>query len=138
MHKELQNFQRKVRSKNFEQKICLVLVTNDVGEIEMYNIKSAKRIYTFDILQKKVISSLIPTPHLHVVGVGTQDGTFQLISLKTNEIILKLNQASPITAVDCRTDVPLVAVGTVDGKISIWDLEHMQLVTQVSREIEIF
>lgn len=97
----------------------------------MYNIKTAKRIYSFDVMAKRIITTIIPTPHLHVIGVGTDDGTFALVSLKTNEVILKLNQACGVTAVDCRTDVPLVAVGTSDGKVSVWDLEHMQLVDQV-------
>ena len=36
-----------------------------------------------------------------------------------------------MTAADCRTDLPVAAIGTDDGKISIWNLEHMQLITQI-------
>ena len=97
----------------------------------MYNIKTGQKIYTFDIMKNKTISIITPTPHLNVIGVGTEEGLFALVNLETNEIVLKVSQAGAITAVDCRTDVPYVAIGTLDGKVSVWDLENIQLVQQV-------
>merc|ERR1739838_376436 len=75
---------------------------------------------------------MVKTPHLHVVGVGSEDGTFRLINLKKDEILLKLNHAKPITALDCQTERPIVACGLSDGSVSVWDLEEMSLITQIS------
>lgn len=108
-----------------------VLVTNDFGEIELFNIKTGKKIYSFDALKGKNITTVLKTPHLHVIGVGLEDGTFSLLNIKKNKILLKLNNANRVTAADCRTDLPVAAIATDDGKISIWNLEHMQLITQI-------
>ena len=64
--------------------------------------------------------------------VGSEDGTFRLINLKKDEILLKLNHAKPITALDCQTERPIVACGLSDGSVSVWDLEEMSLITQIS------
>jgi WD40 repeat protein len=66
-----------------------------------------------------------------VIGVGLEDGTFALLNINNNKILLKLNNANRVTAADCRTDLPVAAIATDDGKISIWNLEHMQLITQI-------
>ena len=63
--------------------------------------------------------------------VGSEDGTFRLINLKKDEVLLKLSHAKPITALDCQTERPVVACGLSDGSISVWDLEEMQLITQI-------
>ena len=65
-------------------------------------------------------------------SVGSEDGTFRLINLKKDEILLKLNHAKPITALDCQTERPIVACGLSDGSVSVWDLEEMSLITQIS------
>ena len=64
--------------------------------------------------------------------MGSEDGTFRLINLKKDEILLKLNHAKPITALDCQTERPIVACGLSDGSVSVWDLEEMSLITQIS------
>ena len=97
----------------------------------MFNIKTTKKIFTFDALLKKRISAVCQTPHLHVIDVGTEDGTFALLSLKSNEIVLKVTQAETVTSAACRSDVPFVALGGTDGKVQVWDLENMQLISQV-------
>ena len=42
----------------------------------MFNIKTGKKIFTFDVFAKKRITCLIATPHLHCVGVAAHDGQF--------------------------------------------------------------
>ena len=62
--------------------------------------------------------------------MGSEDGTFRLINLKKDEVLLKLAHAKPILSADCQTERPIVACGLSDGSVSVWDLEEMQLISQ--------
>jgi len=108
-----------------------VLLSTTSGAILMFNIKTSKRIYTFKAAGESKINVMIKTPHLNVIGVGSEDGTFRLINLKKDEVLLKLAHAKPILSADCQTERPIVACGLSDGSVSVWDLEEMQLISQI-------
>merc|ERR1711892_924414 len=108
-----------------------VLVAAASGAISMFNIKTSKKIFTFNAAGTHRINVMTHTPHLNLIGIGSEDGTFRLVDLKKDEVVLKLNHAKPITALDCQTERPIVACGLSDGSISVWDLEEMSLITQI-------
>ena len=108
-----------------------ILLGSVQGSMQLWNLKTAKQVYTFDGWESP-ITILEQAPAIDVVAVGLASGEIILHNLKFDESIVKFNQEwGPITALCFRTDgAPIMITGSTQGHLAIWDLEKKALLQQ--------
>lgn len=108
-----------------------ILLGSVQGTMQLWNLKTAKQVYTFNGW-KSSITILEQAPAIDVVAVGLASGEIILHNLKFDESIVKFNQEwGPITALCFRTDgAPIMISGSTQGHLAIWDLEKKALLQQ--------
>ncbi|XP_034457404.1 WD repeat-containing protein 36 [Hippoglossus hippoglossus] len=108
-----------------------VLLGSSQGALQLWNIKSSKLLFTFPGWSAGV-TVLQQSPAVDVVGVGTATGRIIIHNIKFDETMMSFTQDwGPITSLSFRTDgPPILASGSPQGHIALWDLERRQLVTQ--------
>jgi U3 small nucleolar RNA-associated protein 21 len=98
----------------------------------LVNIRSTKVVHTFQCLSKTEgrVTSLTQSPAVDTVAVGTDAGTVSLVNLRLDRHLFKVQSSkAAVQSVSFRTDssalqyqIAPMAVGTADGKITVWDL----------------
>uniref|UniRef100_A0A3Q0S2I3 WD repeat domain 36 n=1 Tax=Amphilophus citrinellus TaxID=61819 RepID=A0A3Q0S2I3_AMPCI len=108
-----------------------VLLGSSQGALQLWNIKTSKLLFTFAGWSAGV-TVLQQSPAVDVVGVGTATGRIIIHNIRLDETLMSFMQDwGPITSLAFRTDgPPIVASGSPQGHIALWDLERRQLVTQ--------
>lgn len=108
-----------------------ILVGSSQGSMQLWNLKTAKQVYTFNGWESPV-AVLEQAPAVDVVAVGLASGGIMLHNLKFDETIMKFKQDwGPITALTFRTDgAPIMITGSTHGHLAIWDLEQQVLLLQ--------
>ncbi|VEN56885.1 unnamed protein product [Callosobruchus maculatus] len=109
-----------------------ILFASDKGEMQLWNINSAKMIYSFKSW-KAAICCLEQAPAIDVVAVGLSTGRIILHNLKYDETIMEFQQDwGLVTTISFRTDgPPIMATGSVSGHIVFWDLEERKVSHQL-------
>ncbi|ORZ39490.1 Utp21 specific WD40 associated putative domain-domain-containing protein [Catenaria anguillulae PL171] len=109
-----------------------VLVGSSEGTMQIWNVKTNKLIYEFESIGSAV-TTVVQSPVIDVVAVGTLDGHIHLHNLKSDERIGSYHQETRVTAIAFRTDndMPLMASANQSGDIAIWDLEKRRLIHNV-------
>ncbi|KAI9189913.1 rRNA-processing protein utp21 [Blastocladiella emersonii ATCC 22665] len=109
-----------------------VLVGSSQGTMQIWNIKTGKLIYEFDPLGSAV-TTIVQSPVIDVVAIGTLDGHIHLHNLKLDERIGRYHQEARVTALAFRSDkdASMLASANHQGDIAIWDLAKRRLVHQV-------
>ena len=80
-----------------------ILLGSQSGELQLWNIRTNKLIYTFSGWGSRVMC-LAQSPAVDVVGIGLENGTLLMHNLKFDETIMKFQQEwGPVTAVSFRT-----------------------------------
>lgn len=112
-----------------------ILVADESGQMQLWNIVSKKCIYNFQGWDCP-ISCLVSAPAVDVVAVGLADGRVVLHNLRFDETITTFHDTTgvrggPVQAISFRTGVgvPLMAAGGALGMITVWDLEKRMLHT---------
>lgn len=102
-----------------------VLIGSRQGSLQLWNIKEAKLVYTFQKFESK-ISILESGPAIDIVAVGLVDGTVAILNLKFDKIVMQFKQDwGPVTSISFRTDgQPLMTTGSTNGQIVVWNLEE--------------
>lgn len=108
-----------------------ILVGSDEGALQLWNVHTMKRIYTFKGWGSPV-TSLEQSPAVDVVGVGLGNGKLVLHHLQLDALVMDFQQEqSKVTAVSFRTDsgaqAPLVVSGALTGDIAVWNLQSKKL-----------
>nr|XP_033785021.1 WD repeat-containing protein 36 [Geotrypetes seraphini] len=109
-----------------------ILLGSQQGSLQLWNIKSNKLLYTCQGWGSGV-TALQQAPALDVVAIGLVSGQIIVHNIKFNETLMKFQQDwGPITSVSFRTDGhPVMATGSPDGHIGLWDLEEKKLIGQM-------
>lgn len=109
-----------------------VLFGSDKGQMQLWNLNTAKLIYTFKGW-KSGISCIEQAPALDVVAVGLVDGKIILHNLKFDETIMEFQQDwGLVTSISFRSDEhPIMATGSTCGHIVFWDLEERRVSSQL-------
>lgn len=107
------------------------------GQMELWNINKRSLIYTFQSQvgffkhesgssdNMPAITCLEQSPACDVLGVGFASGHILLINLKLDRVLFSFRQEGGVTSLSFRTDAavfPLLASGSVDGRVHIWNL----------------
>ena len=80
-----------------------VLLGSKQGQLQLWNIRTSKLIYTFTGWGSPVLC-LSQSPAVDVVGVGLENGTVVIHNLKFDESLMKFHQEwGPVTALSFRT-----------------------------------
>lgn len=110
-----------------------ILLGSEQGQMQLWNIKSSRLIYTFAGWSSQV-TVLEQPPALDVMGVGLADGRIVLHNLKYDETVMTFTQhLGPITALSFRTDDhPIMISGSLSGKIVFWDLQGKKVSSELS------
>ena len=111
-----------------------VVVGADTGAIELWNIRSAKRVYAY-ARRSSPVTTISQSPAVDVAAVGLADGTIQILDLRLDHILLTFHQTSRVTSLTFNTDDPRATKGRLaarrallvssgaDGALAVWDLD---------------
>ncbi|XP_014881849.1 WD repeat-containing protein 36 [Poecilia latipinna] len=108
-----------------------VLLGSRQGALQLWNIRTSKLLFTFPGWSAAV-TVLQQSPAVDVVGVGTATGHIIIHNIRLDETLMSFTQDwGPISTLAFRTDgPPIMASGSPQGHIALWDLERQQLVAQ--------
>lgn len=108
-----------------------ILFGSKNGQLQLWNVRVGKLIYNFnETFNNKRINVLKQSTAVDIIAVGVQDGYIYLFNLKKDVIIMKFYQNSDVISISFSTDGSnYMASGSINGNISIWDLNKNQLVT---------
>lgn len=111
-----------------------ILLGSEQGELQLWNINTAKLIYTFKGWDSAV-TCLEQAPAIHVCAIGLTNGKIVLHNLYYDETIMSFTQDwGCVTSISFRTDGnPIMATGSANGNIVFWDLENRQVASQLLR-----
>ena len=111
-----------------------ILFGSEQGQLQIWNIKVVKSIYTFNGWNKPV-TVLEQAPAVDVVAIGLNDGRIILHNLKYDETLFDLVQDwGCITSITFRTDEhPIMATGSMNGHIVFWNLEERKVESQLHK-----
>lgn len=109
-----------------------VLFASEQGQMQLWNIKKMKMIYTFKGWGCAV-SIVEQAPAINVVAVGLVDGRIVLHNLKVDETIFEVVQDwGLVTSISFRSDGhPIMATGSLQGHIVLWNLEQRKVESQI-------
>ncbi|XP_053150733.1 WD repeat-containing protein 36 isoform X2 [Hemicordylus capensis] len=109
-----------------------ILLGSEQGNLQLWNVKSNKLLYTFPRLGAGV-TVLEQAPAVDVVAAGLVSGHIIVYNIKYDEVLMKFQQDwGPVTAISFRTDGhPVMAAGSPIGHIGLWDLEDKKLLGQM-------
>lgn len=108
-----------------------IVLGSEQGTLQLWNIKKAALIYTFQKFESKIIV-LEPAPAIDVIAIGLADGTIILLNLKYDEIVMQFKQDwGSVTSIAFRTDNnPHMITGSTNGHVVIWDLDEKVIFSQ--------
>ncbi|XP_003426057.1 WD repeat-containing protein 36 [Nasonia vitripennis] len=109
-----------------------ILLGSEQGQMQLWNIKLMKMIYTFSGWNFS-ISIIEQAPAVDVVAVGLIDGRIILHNLKVDQTVFELVQDwGVVTSISFRSDGhPIMATGSLQGHIVLWNLEQRKVESQI-------
>ncbi|TGZ53856.1 WD repeat-containing protein 36 [Temnothorax longispinosus] len=98
-----------------------ILLGSEQGQLQLWNIKLSKMVYTFQGWQSRVTATSLNNGHII------------LHNLKYDETIFELVQDwGPVISISFRTDGhPIMATGSLGGQIVFWNLEQRMVESQL-------
>ena len=125
-----------------------VFVGRSDGNVEIYNISTAKLVHTIIAPSSSngSVTAISPATAICVLAVAYADGSLHLFNVDTDEAILSLRTRSgkPVTTIafrgdglgageDGRKDGAMATASIEDGQITLWDLNRGGKVSGVMR-----
>ena len=109
-----------------------ILLGSEQGHLQLWNVKTAKLIYTFPGWSSSV-TAMEQAPAIDVVAIGLANGKIKLHNLKVDETIFELIQDwGLVTSISFRSDEnPIMATGCMAGHIVFWNLEDRKVQSQL-------
>ena len=106
-----------------------IVVGSSQGRLQLWNIKTCKKIYEFKLNFGCGITCIEQSPVVDVVAIGLSDGRIALHNLKTDQTLVSFKQSDRVTAISFRTDEHhFMATASMTGEVAIWDLDEKRLV----------
>jgi U3 small nucleolar RNA-associated protein 21 len=106
-----------------------VVIGTESGELQLWNFRTNKHIYTFEGW-KSAVRSIEQSPAVDVVAIGLADGRIIVHNLKLDRTLFSFKQDDEVTSLTFRTDGhPVLASSSKSGTIALWDLEKQKLIT---------
>jgi U3 small nucleolar RNA-associated protein 21 len=108
-----------------------ILIGGYDGALLLMNIRSGKILHNFQCIREnnERVTCLEQSPAIDTVAIGCYSGSVHLVNLRYDKHLFSLGHNSPVTSLSFRTDasalrhnIAPMAVGRLDGVISIWDL----------------
>lgn len=109
-----------------------VLLGSEQGQLQLWNLRVVKLIYTFKGWNTPV-TALEQAPAIDVAAIGLRDGRIILHNLKLDETLFELVQDwGCVISISFRTDEhPIMATGSLEGHIVFWNLEQRKVESQL-------
>ena len=113
-----------------------VVVANGEGDMELWNVRTLKRVYRFKGWGGTAINVVEQSPVADVVAVGLADGRVIVHNLRFDETVTTFHHdGGPVTALSFRTEPgepPLLVSGGTSGNIVVWDLQAKQMHSRIA------
>lgn len=105
-----------------------ILLGSEQGQLQLWNIKTAKMIHTFNGWNSAV-SVLEQAPAVDVIAVGLASGKIVLHNIKFDETVMEFFQDwGLVTSIAFRSDGhPIMATGSLAGHVVFWNLEQRKV-----------
>ncbi|GBG32733.1 WD repeat-containing protein 36 [Hondaea fermentalgiana] len=116
-----------------------MLVGGADGALELWNIRTGKRVYRFKGFGSPVVC-LAQSPAVDVVGIGLQDGRVVVHNLRVDETLMTFtHEGGAVSSVSFRAQgalkagpkFPMLVSGNATGELAIWDLAEKRMAATV-------
>lgn len=108
-----------------------ILFGSNQGQMQLWNINSAKLIYTFKGW-KSSITCLEQAPAIDVIAAGLSNGKIILHNLKFDETVMEFTQDwGLVTSISFNSNENIMATGSTIGHVVFWDLEERKISSQL-------
>lgn len=110
-----------------------ILVGTIQGELQLWNLKSNKRVHRFEGWGSAV-TCIAQSTVVDIVAIGLEDGRIIIHDLKVDKTLLEFSQAEgSVTTLSFRSDAGYsqLVSGSKAGTLAVWDLETRQLVSLI-------
>eukprot|EP00939_MAST-03C_sp_MAST-3C-sp1_P005197 g5197.t1 len=120
-----------------------VLVGSAEGELQLWNVRSCRRVHTFGSIKSLVrgasITAIANSLAIDVVAVGTSTGRVIVLNIREDVVLSTFSHAKEdggVTTLSFRSDeggIPLLVSGSGTGSIAFWDLAKSKLHSKLER-----
>ena len=124
-----------------------VIVASSSGHLDLWNIRSQKRVYRFDSFAGKPITCLAQSSVVDVVGIGCADGNIFVHNLRFDETLMhfcmtgqtiqtmsfRLGGQVGGTTSTSRKATELLATADSSGTVALWDLNKKKIHSTLKR-----
>ncbi|KAG8469840.1 hypothetical protein KFE25_006295 [Diacronema lutheri] len=109
-----------------------LLVGCSSGALELWNVRSARRVYRFEGWGSAV-SALAQSTAVDVVAIGLESGKVHVHNIREDALLFSFSMdGGAIRALAFRTDgVPILASASDRGHVALWQLDARRLASQV-------
>lgn len=109
-----------------------ILLGGENGVLQLWNLRTAKLVYTFKGWDSKVLVTE-PAPAIDVVAIALENKKIILHNLKYDKTILTfVHDWGTVSSLSFRMDgAPVMVTGSKKGHIVMWDLEERRVMSQV-------
>ncbi|XP_015590061.1 WD repeat-containing protein 36 [Cephus cinctus] len=109
-----------------------ILLGSEQGQLQLWNIKTVKMIYTFKGWGSPV-TAMEQAPALDVVAIGLANGKIILHNIKCDKTLFEFMQDwGLVTSITFRSDgYPIMVTGSLSGHIVLWNLEERKVESQI-------
>ena len=108
-----------------------ILIGTVQGELQLWNLKSNKRVYRFKGWGSPV-TCIAQSTVVDVVAIGLDDGRIIVHNLKADETLFEFSQTGgSVTTLSFRSDAGYsqLVSGSKAGTLAVWNLENRQLIS---------
>ncbi|KAI9295021.1 WD40 repeat-like protein [Neoconidiobolus thromboides FSU 785] len=121
--KELTTYKCKISPDSTQVAIC-----GQKGKISIYSIQDGKPLFDLKAPTDDFLLSITYSPCGNYIGCGSNQGNLYLMSIQTQSLYRKFNVSqSSIRAVSFSEDGQCLAVGTDEGKITVYNPHHQNI-----------
>ncbi|XP_046967212.1 WD repeat-containing protein 36 [Vanessa cardui] len=109
-----------------------ILLGSEQGQLQIWNIRTAKLVFTFKGWESAVIVTE-PAPAIDVVAIALENGKIILHNLRYDQVVMEfVHDWGVVSCLSFRMDgVPIMVTGSTKGHLVMWDLEEKRVKSQI-------
>ena len=109
-----------------------VLIGGAEGQLELWNVRSGKKLYSYTLKSTAGVSAIASSPALDIVAVGRANGWVSMLNLKTAEILFSFDQSlqgsvTSLAFVSLGLASTALVAGSASSAIVIYDLQTRRI-----------